>query len=388
MAEYVVGRGTESHNLLEHLQNESAKVIYIRHPSPSLAPNSVPNIVEVTGADGKSNTTIWIPLPGLFRRPLSYFRDLLVTFYAVKSKRSPRIQSLFIGRESFCAFPGLVLKKFGLVQRVIIFNADYPLAVARYSNPLMYKLLRFLEALCVSRCDCVWDASDIMMQLRKIDGILDTPSKRLVVPTGNNFNRISRSKDDEINRYSIAYAGILSEGKGIRLLLTCLPRLVKMFPSLHLNIIGDGPLRRTIESELEDMNLKSVVTFYGYVPRMSDIEQVLARCGVGLALYDPSPSNYARYTDPAKPKLYLSCGLPVVITRVPPFANEIERNSAGVVIDYSTEELESALFTILNDRDTYSRYRRSAIELGSKYDWANVVHHALEETFSSFNKKL
>ncbi len=334
MAEYVVGRGTESHNLLEHLQNESTKVIYIRHPSPSLAPNSMPNIVEVRGGDGKSNTTIWVPLPGLFRRPLSYFRDLVVTFYAVKSKRSPGIQSLFIGRESFCAFPGLVLK------------------------------------------------------LRKIDGILDTPSKRLVVPTGNNFNRISRSKDDEINRYSIAYAGILSEGKGIRLLLTCLPRLVKMFPSLHLNIIGDGPLRRTIESELEDMNLKSVVTFYGYVPRMSDIEQVLATCGVGLALYDPSPSNYARYTDPAKPKLYLSCGLPVVITRVPPFASEIERNSAGVVIDYSTKELESALFTILNDRDTYSRYRRSAIELGSKYDWANVVHHALEETFSSFNKKL
>ena len=383
MAEYVIGSGIESHNLLEHLKKESSKVIYIRHPSPALGPNSFPNIVEVMG-DGNSRSTIWIPLPRPFRRLLSYLRDFLVTLHAVRTNRSSGIQSVYIGRESYCAFQGLVLKKLGLVQRVIMFNADYPLAVARYSNPLMYKPLRFLEAFCVSRCDFVWDAADVMGQLRKSDGISVTPSNRLVVPTGNNFNKISRLNESEINRFSIAYAGILSESKGIRLLLSSLPRLVAKFPRVHVNIIGDGPLRKTLESELEGMNLRRVVTFYGYVPLMSDIEHVLTRCGVGLALYDPSPANYARYTDPAKPKLYLSCGLPVIITRVPPFANEIENNSAGVVIDYSNTELESALYTILHDPNAYSRYRKSAIELGSKYDWANVVHNALNETLGWF----
>src|SRR3989442_11923611 len=193
MSEYVIGRGTESHNLLEHLQNECARVTYIRHPSPSLAPNSLPNIVEVTG-DRKSRIAIWIPLPRVLRRLLSYVRDFAVTLYAVTSNRSPKIQSVYIGRESYCAFPGLVLKKLGLVQRVVMFNADYPLAVARYSTPLMYKTLRFLESICVSRCDCVWDASDVMEQLRKADEISATPSKRLVVPTGKNFIKISRSK--------------------------------------------------------------------------------------------------------------------------------------------------------------------------------------------------
>ena len=60
--------------------------------------------------------------------------------------------------------------------------------------------------------------------------------------------------------------------------------------------------------------------------------------------------------------MYLACGLPVVITRVPPIAGEIEENNAGLAIDYSKEELVNAVLRLLSDEKLYLECRKMPLK--------------------------
>jgi glycosyltransferase involved in cell wall biosynthesis len=57
----------------------------------------------------------------------------------------------------------------------------------------------------------------------------------------------------------------------------------------------------------------------------------------------------------------------VIITRVAPIAVEIEREGAGIVIDYDKEQLAGAILRILSDDKFYRRCRENAINLAQQY---------------------
>jgi len=109
------------------------------------------------------------------------------------------------------------------------------------------------------------------------------------------------------------------------------------------------------------------------------VERVLIRCAVGIAPYEDreeSKVNMKKYTDPTKPKVYMACGLPVVITAVPPIAKEIERNQAGIVIPYSKESLINAISLMFTDDKFWKSARRNASSLAARYNWDSVYNKA------------
>ena len=77
------------------------------------------------------------------------------------------------------------------------------------------------------------------------------------------------------------------------------------------------------------------------------MEKELCKCAVGLAPYIVDKKNFSYYTDPGKAKVYLGCGLPVIITKFPLIAYEIDKRGAGVAIDYSERDLKEALIRVI-----------------------------------------
>ncbi len=78
------------------------------------------------------------------------------------------------------------------------------------------------------------------------------------------------------------------------------------------------------------------------------------------------------YADPGKPEVYLGCGIPVIITKVPEVTFEISKREAGIAINYDSHELSNAINTLLNNDILYEKYRENARRFASEICW-NVV---------------
>jgi glycosyltransferase involved in cell wall biosynthesis len=200
-------------------------------------------------------------------------------------------------------------------------------------------------------------------------GIKD--QKNIVVPIGVEFKEVKRVPKDNIRRSILVYAGHLTKSKGVQLAIEAMEEVVKYFPEAILEIIGIGPFERELKEMVKRRKLERWVRFLGGMEH-DKLMQYLPACGIALAIYEPDPSNIAYYADPTKPKEYLACGLPVIITKVPWIAEEIERKPMGIAINYDKYELVNAITKLLSKESFYEKCKKNAVEFASKLDW-NII---------------
>jgi glycosyltransferase involved in cell wall biosynthesis len=185
---------------------------------------------------------------------------------------------------------------------------------------------------------------------------------------------------EEINRKAIVYLGVLEELQGVQLVIEAFKQILKVVPDASFTIIGSGVFEAKLKQMVGQRHLEGQIKFTGLISD-EDARGILCSSSVGVAPYfDDSDSN-TRFTEPTKPKTYLSCGLPVIITRVPKIAFEIEKAGAGIAINYSQEELNGALIKMLTDDSSYKEYRQNAITFAAKYDWQNIFEGAFKRSF-------
>jgi glycosyltransferase involved in cell wall biosynthesis len=207
--------------------------------------------------------------------------------------------------------------------------------------------------------------------------------RQIVVPIGVNFDRIKRLPFKEINRKWIAYMGHLRKGQGLELIIETLPRVVKEIPDVKLLIIGTGELENSLKKRVAELGISKNVEFKGFIKDHKDVENMLTQCAVGLAIYEPSSDSITQYTDPSKPKQYMACGLPVIITAVPWVAEEIEKKHMGLVIKYNENALAEAVIKLLKDDKLYTESRENAINFASELNWDKIFDNALFKALKS-----
>jgi glycosyltransferase involved in cell wall biosynthesis len=151
--------------------------------------------------------------------------------------------------------------------------------------------------------------------------------------------------------------------------------LIKKFPDVRLEIIGTGPFEGELKEMVKRKKLEKWVNFLGRMGH-DKLMQYLPTCGIALATYEPDPNSITYYADPTKPKEYLACGLPVIITKVPWIAKEIEKAPMGIAINYDKYELVSAITKLLSDESFYKKCRDNAMEFASKLDLNKIFGKA------------
>jgi glycosyltransferase involved in cell wall biosynthesis len=154
-----------------------------------------------------------------------------------------------------------------------------------------------------------------------------------------------------------------------------LPDLVEEFPSLEFWIIGDGPYRKELEESIPP-DLRKHIRFFGYVPT-EGLGKIMVSCGIGMAPYRPNPKGTSAIGDPGKTRVYMSFGLPVIVTSVPEYSMTIAKERAGIVIRYDHEELYDAVRKLLRDRKFYDSCRVNALRLVRRYLPENMFKDAI-----------
>jgi len=304
---------------------------------------------------------------------LNYVRDFALTLTMPIALR--RKFDYFIGSNPLNALAGILLRRLGFVQDVVFYKIDY--VPKRFANRVLNTLYNRLDRFSSEHSDWTWNLAQTMIKERSKRGL--RLSHQLVVPIGTNFERIRRAPPSQVIPSRLVYMGSLRQGQGIQLAVEAFSEIKRELSQAELVIVGNGPLEKELKSNVTKLGLDYCVTFTGQIPSHEEVERILTTCGIGLAPYEPSTDNYTQYTEPGKVKVYLACGLPVVITRVPEIARDIEQSGAGVVIDYNAHDLAVAIETLIRDESTYWKARSAAISFASRYTWDSIF----ETAFSS-----
>jgi glycosyltransferase involved in cell wall biosynthesis len=220
-----------------------------------------------------------------------------------------------------------------------------------------------------------------MQDLRDSRGLpKDDIAPQLVVPMGAHVSRIRPLLTTEVENNSLVYLGSLQPGKGIDVLIEAFTIVSARIRDLTLVIIGTGPLEGWLRSEVKKRALDNRVVVHGYIENHQEVERIMTKCAIGIAVYDPHPMLPIRFTDVGKVKTYLACGLPVIATPVSEFLSEVARHRAGLIVDYNPQAVASAVEHILNNRSLWEEYRKNSLILADDLDWDRVFSRALCQT--------
>ncbi|MDR1992281.1 MAG: glycosyltransferase [Nitrososphaerota archaeon] len=301
-----------------------------------------------------------------------YLKDFLMTFFfTFKLKKKFHV---YVGVDPLNALAGLILKRLGFTQIVIFYVIDY--IPVRFKNVFLNNIYRAMDRLCVYNADYTWNLTDAMTYARQKAGIFTECTNQVTVPTGTHPKEI---KDNSlvVSVHNMVFLSHLRKGQGIELVLDALPQVVQEIPDFKLLVLGTGPLETYFKKELIKRNMVDNVELLGYIESHDRIEEIVALCRAGIAPYEPDSHSFTWFADPGKPKVYLGCGVPVIITKVPEVASEISRRNAGIVIDYDSQELANSMITIIKNDELYEKYRHNAFKFALELDWNVVFTRAL-----------
>jgi len=304
--------------------------------------------------------------------PFGYLRDLL--YALVYSVRFARGADVFVAGDNLLTLAGCLTRRLSHVRRVIYYMIDY--TPVRYSNRLLNALYYGVDRYASCHADAVWPLTAEMIQGRFKAGRLNERRVRwYAVPYGS--HPLNVHSDVAVwDRKHVVYMGDVVHSKGAELLVPMALELKKRVPGFRLTVIGGGQDVSKLRDEVSVAGLDSCVEVCGFVEKITDVLARLAKAGVAIAPYFPFDANsFTYFSDPGKIKVYLGCGLPVVLTDVPPIAKEIEREGAGRIADYDAVEFAKAIVSVMQSEE-YEATRSRARMMGERFAWPKVLASA------------
>lgn len=365
--------GGPPQEIRDYFLSKVKKIYYIEHPFPYANDHrSSMTVYE----NGKVKKRIFVPAiigPQIF----FYLYDIFITLYFLILAKTKF--DLCIALDNLNTVSVLPFKKLGIIKKLLFYTIDYN--PQRFENKMLNNIYHFLDRLACYNVDKIWILSKRMVTARKKNKVDSKKSaKSVLLPMGANLSRIKILPLERINRYQMVYAGHLLEKQGVQIILETLPKIILKIPKLKLVVVGQGEYGQKLKVLSKKLNITKHVEFVGFVKNHVALERILCKSAIGIAPYVPTSNNYTFFTDPGKPKLYLGCGLPIVITDVPAIAKVIQEKKAGLIVRYETESIAKALTTLLTNNKLYGEYRKNAIELSKNYDTNSLINKALSLT--------
>ena len=131
-------------------------------------------------------------------------------------------------------------------------------------------ILRLLNKLFARRADALTCVSEGMVtQFKNIFPNLDYRCVYNIVDI--DFANLIKFKTSKIShnwlnsKIKIIAAGKLAEWKGFEYLINAMPKVIKLYPEVKLLILGDGPLKKKLQTLINNLNLGSFIELIGYV---------------------------------------------------------------------------------------------------------------------------
>jgi glycosyltransferase involved in cell wall biosynthesis len=349
------------------LQHKAKKVIMINHPL--VAEGSNKHIVTIYER-GKLKSQKKYSLPN--KPPYTFALDPFVPL------RLPDSTAWF-GFNNLAALRGLRRKKRGKTQKVYYWAVDF--VPNRFGNNVLTKVYNRVDKKVSLHADARIELTQTALQSRTEYLGLDDKSTApgVVAPMGTWLDRTPKAKVTAWDHKKVVYLGHLVERQGVATLIRALQLVFKKDPEVTAEIIGSGPEAELLKKLAEKLGISKQVVFHGFVKDHKDVESILAQGTVAVAPYIKDKTNFTQFADPGKLKAYLGANLPIVLTDVPPNAQELKSAGAAVIVEDSPGAVAEGLLQLLSNKKSWLSAHTAATKLAHEFDWNNILRKTLAE---------
>jgi len=208
-------------------------------------------------------------------------------------------------------------------------------------------------------------------------------SEMFRIPTGIQLNRFTKPLSDserlELKKAlnidekdsTLLSVGRLGKEKNIQELIGFMVRLKERNNAIKLLIVGDGPYRKELESEVKDRGLEGYVIFTGMVPQ----DKVPDYYHLGDIFVNASVSETQGLTYIEA----MASGLPLLCRRDECLVNVIDQGNNGFTYENEDEFIEYVL-NMINDPSFSRQLRKNAADKSLEFTAENFSA-AIERTY-------
>ncbi len=161
----------------------------------------------------------------------------------------------------------------------------------------------------------------------------------------------------------------LVEAKNVQAIIRALPLIQQRHPDIHFSIVGDGPYRGTLERLVADLELTSIVTFYGNVPH-HEVLRLLASSHL-FVLPTRVEEGFPKAVLEA-----LACGVPVIATPVSVLPRLIGDACGLILKDGEPQTVAQAVLHIVSEEQAMAAMMQKARQTASAYSlerWRDAI---------------
>ena len=171
-------------------------------------------------------------------------------------------------------------------------------------------------------------------------------------------------------RLNICYMGQIRKESGFEVIIPLLPLLNKKY-GIKLKVIGpSSPLHDELIDFAKKSGKEKYVDFYQWVDS-DKIHEVMSECFCGINFL--TATDYSNNTIPGKLMHYLQMLMPPLITWANgPYSKVIEKNSLGIAIEPTKNELNRAIENLFKYQ---TAFQENIINLISKQDTKTVTDY-------------
>ena len=175
----------------------------------------------------------------------------------------------------------------------------------------------------------------------------------------------------------VGFVGNLHRWQGTEFLIEAAPAILSSVSDAEIHVVGDGVTRESLERSADRLGVRDRIRFHGQVA-YDGVPDFISACDVLVAPLVPKPTGDSGYS-PLKLYEYLSCGRPVVASRLDGLG-VIEREGLGRLVPPADgEALARAVVEVLEDdharAEMGDRARRVAVE---QFGWDRAAGRTIE----------
>src|SRR3990170_3380540 len=187
------------------------------------------------------------------------------------------------------------------------------------------------------------------------------------------------------NDFVVAFSGHILEQKGLDVLVRSSAIVRQKHENVKYLIIGDGPAKEKVQVLVEQLHLRDLFKFTGYVPQES-MAEYLSVADLCVAPYKPMPFFKVSLPEtPLKVVEYMALGKPVLMSRISD-ENVISWSGGGLLL--TPDDVYELAGTMMNLIEN-TKLRKEMGEKGRRYVEENLswkrISRKLIEIYESIN---
>jgi glycosyltransferase involved in cell wall biosynthesis len=215
---------------------------------------------------------------------------------------------------------------------------------------------RISEILCVSQ--------KALNHFKEING--ECNAKVVYNGVDTNFYNPKLTKKFQTGSPQLLFVSVLRHYKNTKLLVNAIPKLLKKYPKINLQIVGAGEDLKSLSGLVRKKKLEKYVELTG---RIDDDELKLryASCDIFISA---SKNEHC----PVPPFEAMSCGKPLVLSDLESHNEILKASNAGLIFT-DIDDLCNKIELVYENPQTYSE---NALKYAQKHDWANICEELIK----------